>query len=215
MKDLDSASIEEIGEVVYVIQAEGTDLFKIGRSGNVTARKGQLQTGCPHNLDVVGTLEGDAIRIEHDLHEMFAEYRTTGEWFEIPNHWEIRRLFRSDKEKDERAIQYIVVQATQLSVSIHCGTFYDQHSQKYVLRFQLVPTDIEHPFYAYFLKEAHSIYSFSPVQAAATWIETFSQWPDRTSWLKKVGETCFVSQNKLVDGISCPNCRWPICVRGD
>lgn len=68
---------------IYALRAGDKHLFKIGfTSGSVTERMKTLQTGCPYPLalfyDIPGTLKTEAT-----IHKMLAEYRTTGEWFEV------------------------------------------------------------------------------------------------------------------------------------
>src|SRR5262249_9607502 len=61
----------------------------------VEARLRALQTGCPHPLSVVGMIEleseVEARRTERGLHERFREWKTTGEWFSLPD-WVIQDL---------------------------------------------------------------------------------------------------------------------------
>jgi hypothetical protein len=46
--------------VIYIINAMGTDLYKIGfTDGNIEKRLASLQTGCPDKLTITATLDGD------------------------------------------------------------------------------------------------------------------------------------------------------------
>jgi hypothetical protein len=71
---------------VYFVRAANLGLIKIGYTAVDTAenRLSQLQTGQPFELFLLGTIPGgrDA---EAGLHREFAEYRKTGEWFELPS----------------------------------------------------------------------------------------------------------------------------------
>ena len=71
--------------MVYFIQAEGHDLFKIGyTASSLTSRLKSLQTGCPHKLVVFEGLASDnAEALEKEIHTRLAPYRQRGEWFAI------------------------------------------------------------------------------------------------------------------------------------
>lgn len=71
---------------VYLMGEAGTKYVKIGRTGSIAQRRGQVQAGNPraiviHFLKPFGT-DSDAERFEKDAHAHFAAYRTLGEWFE-------------------------------------------------------------------------------------------------------------------------------------
>ena len=65
---------------VYFVEAEGTDMVKIGYARNLRARLSGLSVGSPHRLILLGTLPGGA-DLEAELHERLAEHRVNGEWF--------------------------------------------------------------------------------------------------------------------------------------
>ena len=70
---------------VYVIVAKGTPLAKIGMSTNVAARRRQLQTACPHELQVALVIPHGGRRLERLLHSMWlptrARQNVKTEWF--------------------------------------------------------------------------------------------------------------------------------------
>jgi hypothetical protein len=68
--------------VVYLIHAEGTDLYKIGvtAAGKTVRRAQVLQTGCPYALRMVDTIAGDE-GLERALHAYFDPLSIRGEWF--------------------------------------------------------------------------------------------------------------------------------------
>jgi hypothetical protein len=71
-------------EEVYIIRAEGTNLFKIGRSALTENRIKGLQVGSPLKLfiyRVFKTFYPD--KLEKMYHLLLKKYRTRGEWFEI------------------------------------------------------------------------------------------------------------------------------------
>lgn len=69
---------------VYIVQAKGTNYFKIGRADAPEQRLAQLQIGCPHELEkflTIPTLFPN--ELESALHEILADHLVRGEWFEI------------------------------------------------------------------------------------------------------------------------------------
>ena len=70
---------------LYVLQAKGTDIYKIGATrGAVPDRIKQLQVGCPFPLEVVCTHDAeDAFGLERGFHHYFHDKRLEGEWFRL------------------------------------------------------------------------------------------------------------------------------------
>lgn len=70
---------------VYLIAAEGQGLFKIGYTvGSPLQRLKGLQTGSPHPLRVAGVIPTMAPHVvEQRLHQEFALFRQSGEWFAL------------------------------------------------------------------------------------------------------------------------------------
>lgn len=69
---------------VYLVHAEGTDRYKIGRSVNPITRIQELQKQSPYPLRLIRTSWSlDAIADEAWLHEHFKDCRIFGEWFEF------------------------------------------------------------------------------------------------------------------------------------
>ena len=72
-------------EYVYLIYSESNHAIKIGRAKNVEERLKSLQTAHPYPLKVLKTLKVSggkaAIDLEKQLHQRFADYRLSGEWF--------------------------------------------------------------------------------------------------------------------------------------
>ncbi|MEL7505280.1 MAG: GIY-YIG nuclease family protein [Cyanobacteria bacterium J06554_6] len=70
---------------VYLIWVEGTDKYKIGQSSNPANRLVRLQTGSPHRLHLLGSMECPDPRLtESRLHQRFAAFRCRGEHFAFP-----------------------------------------------------------------------------------------------------------------------------------
>ena len=68
---------------VYLLHCAGR--FKIGHGLSVRSRIRGMQTGCPYPIELVQEWKSeDAPRVERFLHERFAEFRRTGEWFDLP-----------------------------------------------------------------------------------------------------------------------------------
>ena len=68
---------------VYFIEAIGTDMVKIGFTGNgVERRLAALQTSCPLPLRLLACVQGTE-QYERALHERFAAERVRGEWFHL------------------------------------------------------------------------------------------------------------------------------------
>lgn len=72
---------------VYLIRAEGTQRYKIGRSVNPIARYQSLIKQSPYPLKIIDCLwTPDCISDEKFFHEALSSYRVFGEWFEIEPH---------------------------------------------------------------------------------------------------------------------------------
>jgi hypothetical protein len=73
-----------MSEYLYLIRCK--EAHKIGVASDVRSRIASLQTGNPYKLELVDCYQfTNAEVVERALHQRFAEYRTLGEWFEIPN----------------------------------------------------------------------------------------------------------------------------------
>ena len=69
---------------IYLVQAVGTDKFKIGRATNVTKRIRELQTGSPLKIRYVyHAYVQNANLCEMELHNKFSNQREIGEWFAL------------------------------------------------------------------------------------------------------------------------------------
>lgn len=67
---------------IYIIGNLEQKLFKIGNSKTVYKRLEALQTGCPFNLIIIGSVLSEK-RFEKELHIKYKEYRVKGEWFKF------------------------------------------------------------------------------------------------------------------------------------
>lgn len=69
---------------VYLIEAQGINRYKIGRSVNPIARHSLLKKQSPFPLNIVDCFwTPDCVADEKYLHERMADYRVHGEWFEF------------------------------------------------------------------------------------------------------------------------------------
>ena len=83
--------------MVYLIEMEGQDICKIGRSTNPVKRLANLQVASPHKLTLRGVMKGDVAK-EAEMHRQFAAQRMSGEWFRLSD--EITALFKPMDETD-------------------------------------------------------------------------------------------------------------------
>lgn len=75
--DSQSAILVEVGYVYFIRSGESV---KIGFTRDVKKRHQQLKTGDPNKTTILASVPGTR-DTEAYFHQMFAEYRTTGEWF--------------------------------------------------------------------------------------------------------------------------------------
>ena len=75
--------------MIYLINAQDTNLYKIGYTENLENRIKSLQTGCPHKLKTIKSVVG-TLRQEKELHRFWNHTRKSGEWFEF-NDFMVRR----------------------------------------------------------------------------------------------------------------------------
>ncbi len=68
---------------VYLVQAAGRDVFKIGSSNDPEERLRSLQTSCYDDLEIVARRPNSCRCIEQSMHRLFAEKRIRGEWFKL------------------------------------------------------------------------------------------------------------------------------------
>jgi hypothetical protein len=70
---------------LYVLQAKGTDLFKIGITESTPDKRiKEIQTGCPYKIETRVAFEVSTARDEEKYwHTKFKENRLNGEWFRL------------------------------------------------------------------------------------------------------------------------------------
>jgi|GEM_PF-4444201 len=69
---------------VYVVEAYGLGLYKIGASTNLPQRFCSIKTSCPVKIKILGWILADKpFALEAKLHDEFADKREQGEWFRL------------------------------------------------------------------------------------------------------------------------------------
>lgn len=95
----------------YIIQAKGTDLFKVGVTNNTFQRMQSLQTGSPYRLKLDYSLQTDrAFEIEQLILNDFSKFKLQNEWFNLPDY--ARRMMYT-RIKDILATQDITLRVTE------------------------------------------------------------------------------------------------------
>jgi DNA-binding XRE family transcriptional regulator len=69
--------------MIYLISHE-YQFVKIGYTKNINKRLKQLQTSSPVKLEVLHLIDGN-VTLEKELHLLFKDLRTSGEWFKFDN----------------------------------------------------------------------------------------------------------------------------------
>ena len=72
--------------IVYVLEEEGTEFYKIGKSqeSSFKARMATLGGGNPRKLTVLySALVKDPYAVESNLHNKYSKYNGNGEWFKL------------------------------------------------------------------------------------------------------------------------------------
>lgn len=70
---------------VYAIGIVSTQYVKIGHAGSPKRRLAALQSSLPFKLELLYTLKVEDPRsVERALHDLLADSRVRGEWFELP-----------------------------------------------------------------------------------------------------------------------------------
>lgn len=90
---------------VYFIKCN--DFVKIGQTNNVKQRIKDLQTGNPHELQLLKTINAD-IKIEVQLHKQFSHLNIRGEWFALTADLiDFINKLDSKKKKSKQSTTYI------------------------------------------------------------------------------------------------------------
>ena len=77
---------QDLSGFVYLVKAENTSYFKIGKSKAPYRRLSQLQTGSPIPLTVVERVFSlDCCTLERLLHQHYEAYQVRNEWFDLPD----------------------------------------------------------------------------------------------------------------------------------
>jgi len=71
-------------QCVYLLNAVGTNRYKIGVAQNLHKRKSEIATSSPFPIEIVAWRDGD-VSHEKQLHAILKEHRRHLEWFEFPD----------------------------------------------------------------------------------------------------------------------------------
>jgi hypothetical protein len=94
---------------VYLVNAVGTDIYKIGFSKNPKNRIKSLQTGSSKKLEIIHSFESDiASQVEGVLHRRYSTlkkdtyegHKLIGEWFELDRD-KVKNFLESCKKIEE------------------------------------------------------------------------------------------------------------------
>jgi hypothetical protein len=69
-------------DVVYIIEAVGSGMVKVGFTSDLQKRLRALRTSCPHHIRVLQTYEGGPAK-ERELHDRWEKHRVRHEWFKL------------------------------------------------------------------------------------------------------------------------------------
>ena len=70
---------------VYFLKNPSNGLIKIGRSSQIETRINQLSIELKQPLELIKKIPKEDTHIaERELHELYADYRVHGEWFDLP-----------------------------------------------------------------------------------------------------------------------------------
>lgn len=71
---------------IYIVNARGTSLYKIGYASNVGERMHSMRTDSPLELDVIAVIPArEPRKMESRLHRKYEKKRVRGEWFNLSN----------------------------------------------------------------------------------------------------------------------------------
>lgn len=75
---------EKESKVGFIYILYGGGYYKIGLTNDIDRRLAQISPALPFTVELVHTIKtDDMVRIEHFLHEKFADKRANGEWFSL------------------------------------------------------------------------------------------------------------------------------------
>lgn len=76
--------IKNTNYIYFIQRVDGIGPIKIGTSTNPNKRLAGIQTSNPYRLRIIKLILG-GLKVEHNLHTKFKEYRMEGEWFKPDN----------------------------------------------------------------------------------------------------------------------------------
>jgi len=99
---------------IYLIQNGNTTQYKIGiTTRDLNRRVAELQTGSPYTLEAVAyCVSDDFANDEIILHNMFADKRLSGEWFEL-NDYEVQQVCEYFADVNISRVDFLTVPTTE------------------------------------------------------------------------------------------------------
>ena len=87
------------GKNVYIIEHEH-GYVKIGVSDNPSRRAGDLQTGCPYEIQVIGQINTrEPFAVESHLHDKYERRQKRGEWYDLTAREKARLISLCDMDQ--------------------------------------------------------------------------------------------------------------------
>jgi hypothetical protein len=133
----DVDQLEAYGTVTYFIQRVPNGPVKIGRTDNVRRRLAQLQNASAEQLVVRGVITSNR---EKQLHELFANKRISGEWFQCDDELEtyMSELFgpHDNTEIMKMLCRQLVIEYERLQAEIMDVWIAAHNTRKTVLGFR-------------------------------------------------------------------------------
>jgi len=78
------SNLSKKGSMIYIIQMENTDIFKIGVADDPISRIRGIQVGNPYRLKLIDSFyKENAYEVERKIHKRYKKHRMVGEWFEL------------------------------------------------------------------------------------------------------------------------------------
>jgi len=84
-------------DTIYILNIEGTNIYKIGTSQNVNRRIKDICASNPFHIDIIHIQKIlFAYEVEQSIHELIDEFHVKNEWFKIKNINEIIDIIKSN-----------------------------------------------------------------------------------------------------------------------
>ena len=118
-KNTQSAPLDINEELVYIVNAIGTNSYKIGKSSkkSLKGRLSSIKTGSPLQIQLIATING-GFEIESQIHTELSCFRDKGEWFKIEDYDVINKIIKKyNPESLAKIIKKPSIDDTEDSIS--------------------------------------------------------------------------------------------------